>query len=178
MGVAGANALVANSIGGQVCFAGALEARISAKDKSGQIELTFDLSGPHLDEAMMANGQMPLPPYIASKRVQDARDEVDYQTIYASQDGAVAAPTAGLHFSEQVFSKLDDLNISRHFVTLHVGAGTFLPVKVDDTNDHEMHLENGIVDKKTACELNQLRNNGRAHNQCGDNQLAIVGKCG
>ena len=105
------------------CLAGVLDAIVRTKGDAGEIEFEFDFSGAALDEAMMANGQMPLPPYIASKRQQDARDAHDYQTIYASHDGAVAAPTAGLHFSNEIFDALEAKGISKHFVTLHVGAG-------------------------------------------------------
>ena len=165
----------ANSISaGQLCFAGNLQAQVSHKGDNGEIELTFDLCGPVLDEAMMANGQMPLPPYIASKRPQDDRDLVDYQTIYAANEGAVAAPTAGLHFSEEVFAKLANIGVTKHFVTLHVGAGTFLPVKTQDTNDHRMHFENGIISAQTALELNSIRARGRRIVSVGTTSLRLL----
>ncbi len=97
------------------------------------MELAFDLRGPDLDAAIAAVGDMPLPPYIAGKRAVEDADRADYQTVYAAHDGAVAAPTAGLHFTPELLAALDARGISRHFVTLHVGAGTFLPVKADDT---------------------------------------------
>jgi S-adenosylmethionine:tRNA ribosyltransferase-isomerase len=95
----------------------------------------FDRSGGDLDAALALVGHVPLPPYIASKRAEDARDRLDYQTIYAREEGAVAAPTAGLHFTDELFGALDEAGIHRAFVTLHVGAGTFLPVKADDTDE-------------------------------------------
>ena len=156
------------------CLAGVLDAIVRAKGDAGEIELEFDFSGAALDEAMMANGQMPLPPYIASKRQQDARDAHDYQTIYASHDGAVAAPTAGLHFSDEIFSALEAKGISKHFVTLHVGAGTFLPVKVDDTKNHKMHFENGIVSAQTAAELNEVRARGGRIVSVGTTSLRLL----
>lgn len=129
--------------------------------KSGsETEFRFNRSGPNLDAALVEYGSIPLPPYIASKRDEDTRDETDYQTVYARESGAVAAPTAGLHFTDKLFQSLDDAGISRHFVTLHVGAGTFLPVKVDDTNDHVMHSEIGTVTQETAKALNKIREQG------------------
>ena len=115
------------------CMLGQLDATVAEKGESGEVLLKFDLAGPVLDDAIRAVGHMPIPPYIAAKRADDASDLRDYQTIYAREEGAVAAPTAGLHFTPDLFARLDATKIERHFVTLHVGAGTFLPVKVDDT---------------------------------------------
>jgi S-adenosylmethionine:tRNA ribosyltransferase-isomerase len=109
------------------------------------VTLQFDLSGAELDEAIKAHGAMPLPPYIEAKRHTEERDKTDYQTVYARKDGAVAAPTAGLHFTESLLEKLADLGVTIERVTLHVGAGTFLPVKVEDTDDHVMHAEWGDI---------------------------------
>lgn len=139
---------------------GELHATVVEKGEAGEVELAFDLSGPLLDEALHTVGHIPLPPYIASKRSEDARDHSDYQTIYANQEGAVAAPTAGLHFTPDLMSALDDAGISRHFVTLHVGAGTFLPVKADDTANHKMHAEIGIVSGEIADALNAVKARG------------------
>ena len=172
LSLTGARSVGQNSA--QVCLGGSLDGQVSAKGEAGEIELTFDFSGPVLDEAMMSIGDMPLPPYIASKRAQDSRDIVDYQTIYASNDGAVAAPTAGLHFSDEIFAKLDAMNITRHFITLHVGAGTFLPVKVDDTSDHRMHFENGIINADTANQLNEVRNRGGRIVSVGTTSLRLL----
>ena len=142
------------------CLLGALDATAGEKGEGGDVELVFDLSGPVLDEALHAVGHIPLPPYIASKRLEDERDRADYQTIYAREEGAVAAPTAGLHFTPRLMETLEARGISRHFVTLHVGAGTFLPVKVDDTVDHLMHQEIGIVSADTAAALNAVKAKG------------------
>ena len=106
---------------------------------------------------------MPLPPYIAAQRAVEAADRDDYQTMYAARDGAVAAPTAGLHFTPELMAALDARGIARHFVTLHVGAGTFLPVKADDTRDHQMHAEWGEVTAATAAALNARARARRPH---------------
>ncbi len=146
--------------GGNVCLLGSLDATVEEKGEGGEVTLRFDLSGPSLDEAIAGVGHIPLPPYIASKRDDDEADRRDYQTIYAREEGAVAAPTAGLHFTPELFEKIDAAGIERHFVTLHVGAGTFLPVKADDTDDHVMHQEIGYVSKQTADALNAVRARG------------------
>ena len=148
-------------VGETVDFAeGQFLATVTEKADGGEVTLQFDRSGPELDLALVEFGHIPLPPYIALKRGDDEQDKEDYQTIYAREDGAVAAPTAGLHFTEELFAKLETRGISKHFVTLHVGAGTFLPVKVDDTDDHKMHAEIGSVSKQTADALNKVRKSG------------------
>jgi S-adenosylmethionine:tRNA ribosyltransferase-isomerase len=124
---------------------GSITATVTGKGDTGEITLAFDLGGAELDEAIKAHGAMPLPPYIEAKRHTEERDKSDYQTVYAAKDGAVAAPTAGLHFTEGLLQQLADLGVSVERVTLHVGAGTFLPVKVDDTDDHVMHAEWGDI---------------------------------
>mgnify|MGYP003707728035 CR=1 FL=1 len=156
------------------CLSGVLDATAGARGEGGEIELIFDLSGPALDEAIMAAGHIPLPPYIASKRGEDEQDRKDYQTIYAREDGAVAAPTAGLHFTPELFAKLDARGISRHFVTLHVGAGTFLPVKADDTADHLMHSEIGHVSAETAEALNAVHARGGRIVSVGTTSLRLL----
>ncbi|WP_299863283.1 tRNA preQ1(34) S-adenosylmethionine ribosyltransferase-isomerase QueA [uncultured Hoeflea sp.] len=156
------------------CLAGNLDATAGARSEGGEIELIFDLSGPALDEAIMAVGHIPLPPYIASKRGEDARDRLDYQTIYAREEGAVAAPTAGLHFTPELFERLDARGIERHFVTLHVGAGTFLPVKAEDTGDHRMHAEIGHVSAATADALNAVRARGGRIVSVGTTSLRLL----
>ncbi len=153
---------------------GALNAVVCGKWQGGEVELQFDASGPAFDEALARVGHMPLPPYIASKRAGDERDVLDYQTIYAREKGAVAAPTAGLHFTDELFAKLDERGISRHFVTLHVGAGTFLPVKVDDTDEHQMHSEIGEISKETATSLNQVRAAGGRVIAVGTTSLRLL----
>jgi len=159
---------------GATCLAGVLDATAGARGEGGEIELIFDLSGPALDEAIMAVGHIPLPPYIASKRGEDAQDRLDYQTIYAREDGAVAAPTAGLHFTPDLFAALDARGVSRHFVTLHVGAGTFLPVKADDTTDHLMHSEIGHVSAETASALNAVHARGGRIVSVGTTSLRLL----
>src|SRR5215510_3388833 len=118
---------------GKVCFLGQLDAQISEKDEGGEITLSFAFHGPVLDQAIAERGDMPLPPYIASRREPDDKDRTDYQTFFAREEGSVAAPTAGLHFTEGLVKLLADRGIGLQTVTLHVGAGTFLPVKADDT---------------------------------------------
>jgi S-adenosylmethionine:tRNA ribosyltransferase-isomerase len=145
---------------GNSCFLGQLDATVIEKGEAGEALLGFDLSGPFLDEALHAVGHIPLPPYIASKRDDDERDRADYQTIYAREEGAVAAPTAGLHFTPELFAALDAKGVERRFVTLHVGAGTFLPVKADDTADHKMHAETGSVSPETAAALSAAKARG------------------
>ena len=159
---------------GNSCFLGALDATVLEKREGGEVLLGFDLSGPFLDEALHAVGHIPLPPYIASKRPDDARDLTDYQTIYAKDEGAVAAPTAGLHFTPELFAALDARGIERRFVTLHVGAGTFLPVKADDTADHKMHAEVGQVSPETAQAINEARAQGRRVVSVGTTSLRLI----
>ncbi len=147
----------AREAGDNACLIAGLDATVIDRGEAGEVFLRFDLSGPALDEALAAVGVMPLPPYIATRRPPDDADRSDYQTIYAREDGAVAAPTAGLHFTDALFQRLDERGISRHLVTLHVGAGTFLPVKVEETEDHHMHAETGTVSAETAAALNAVR---------------------
>jgi S-adenosylmethionine:tRNA ribosyltransferase-isomerase len=131
--------------GDQLVFASSLEALVESKDKAGEITLSFEHSGKELDAQISKAGRMPLPPYIERKRAVDAQDVTDYQTIYAARDGAVAAPTAGLHFTPELMNELQNAGIQHEFVTLHVGAGTFLPVKTEDLSTHKMHSEWGAV---------------------------------
>jgi S-adenosylmethionine:tRNA ribosyltransferase-isomerase len=160
--------------GGNACLVGSLAATVEDKGEGGEVTLRFDLSGPALDEAIMAVGHIPLPPYIAAKRPEDAQDQKDYQTIYAREDGAVAAPTAGLHFTPELFSSLDAVGVERHFVTLHVGAGTFLPVKADDTTEHKMHQEIGHVSAETAARLNAVKRAGGRIVCVGTTSLRLI----
>ncbi|HYG25595.1 MAG TPA: tRNA preQ1(34) S-adenosylmethionine ribosyltransferase-isomerase QueA [Caulobacteraceae bacterium] len=141
----------------RACFLGELDATVADKGEDGEVTLAFDLSGPDLDAAIAERGDMPLPPYIAAKRPEDEQDRADYQTVYAREDGSVAAPTAGLHFTPQLLEKLRERGVSQHFVTLHVGAGTFLPVKTDEVAEHRMHPEYGEVSQATADALNAVR---------------------
>lgn len=160
--------------GGEACMAGELDADIEARGEGGEVTLLFALSGVVLDEAIAAIGHMPLPPYIAGKRPTDQRDETDYQTVYAARDGAVAAPTAGLHFTPELLRALDERGIERTFVTLHVGAGTFLPVKADDTRDHRMHSEWGEVRSDVAERLNVVRKRGNRVIAVGTTSLRLL----
>ncbi|MFD3266189.1 tRNA preQ1(34) S-adenosylmethionine ribosyltransferase-isomerase QueA [Phenylobacterium ferrooxidans] len=144
----------------RACLLGQLDATITEKGEGGELTLSFDLMGPDLDAAIAERGAMPLPPYIAAKREQDAQDRADYQTVYARDDGSVAAPTAGLHFTPDLMARLRDKGVAIEFVTLHVGAGTFLPVKTDDLAEHRMHAEYGEVTAETAARLNAARSAG------------------
>ena len=139
------------------CELGRLDAAVVEKGEDGLVTLRFDLAGPMLDEAIRDVGVMPLPPYIAAKRAEDDRDRSDYQTMFAHWDGSVAAPTAGLHFTPALLDAIRARGVSTHALTLHVGAGTFLPVKADDTADHRMHSEWGEVSAETAAALNAVR---------------------
>lgn len=145
---------------GDACALHALAARVAERGDAGEVTLAFEIAGPYLDDAIRAHGSMPLPPYIALKRGADATDEASYQTMFASRDGAVAAPTAGLHFTPRLLDELAQRGIARHTLTLHVGAGTFLPVKADDTSGHKMHSEWGEIDRATADALNAVHRNG------------------
>ena len=144
----------------KVCLAGTLNATVSAKGDAGEVELAFDFSGAILDEAIAAVGMMPLPPYIALKRAAKISDAADYQTLFAARDGAVAAPTASLHFTSELVAAIEARGVSRHTLTLHVGAGTFLPVKAEDIGDHKMHSEWTEVTAETATHLNAVRARG------------------
>jgi S-adenosylmethionine:tRNA ribosyltransferase-isomerase len=160
--------------GGDACLLGTLDATVSAKGEAGEVELAFDFSGAELDRAIAAAGQMPLPPYIALKRPPGASDAIDYQTIFAAQEGAVAAPTAGLHFTPELIAALGARGISSHYVTLHVGAGTFLPVKAEDTSAHKMHAERGEISKETAGAINAARAAGGRVVAVGTTSLRLL----
>ena len=151
-----------------------LECVIEEKGEAGEITLRFDLSGADFDQALAAVGRMPLPPYIESKRAQDAQDKLDYQTIFAKERGAVAAPTAGLHFTAELMDKLQTAGVGHAFVTLHVGAGTFLPVKVEDTDDHKMHAEWGEISAETIASLKAARASGGRIIAVGTTSLRLL----
>lgn len=133
------------------------EAEVLDKKDGGEVTLRFNKSGADLIAALEKYGVMPLPPYIRREAGGDDQDKSDYQTIFAQKDGAVAAPTAGLHFTPELLTNLDARGINRRTITLHVGAGTFLPVKVDDTEDHKMHAEWGSISKEIANLINETR---------------------
>ena len=160
-------------IGDTVDFGAGLSGDVLERGDDGAVLWRFHAVGA-LPEAMIAAGQMPLPPYIASKRPTDERDAADYQTLHAAKDGAVAAPTAGLHFTPQLWDALAAAGIGRETVTLHVGAGTFLPVKADDTDDHRMHAEWGSIDAETAARLNAARAAGGRVIAVGTTSLRLL----
>ena len=146
--------------GDDACSLGRLDATVLTKGEDGLITLKFELGGPALDDAIRDIGVMPLPPYIAAQRAEDDQDRADYQTVFAEHDGSVAAPTAGLHFTSELLDRLAARGVTTYAVTLHVGAGTFLPVKADDTDDHRMHSEWGEVSTPTAEALNAVKARG------------------
>jgi S-adenosylmethionine:tRNA ribosyltransferase-isomerase len=145
---------------GRVCFLGQLDAQVLTKHEGGEVSLGFSFHGPVLDQAIEERGNMPLPPYIASKREPDEQDRADYQTLFARVEGSVAAPTAGLHFTPELTERLTALGIHIHPLTLHVGAGTFLPVKTDHTEGHKMHAEWAQLPAEVADALNAARATG------------------
>jgi S-adenosylmethionine:tRNA ribosyltransferase-isomerase len=158
----------------RACLISGLDATIAAVNEGGEVRLNFDLAGPVLDEAIASIGHVPLPPYIASKRDEDDADQRDYQTIFAREEGAVAAPTAGLHFTPELFERLASRGVRRQTLTLHVGAGTFLPVKDDDTGAHKMHAEWGRIDEETAAALNAARAAGGRIVAVGTTSLRLL----
>jgi len=159
---------------GRVCLLGQLDAEVEHKGEEGEVTLSFSFHGPALDQAIADLGSPPLPPYIASKRAADERDAADYQTMFASSEGAVAAPTAGLHFTTALEARLRARGIDIHRLTLHVGAGTFLPVKVDDTEGHRMHSEWGSLSAETAQALNAARAAGSRIVAVGTTSLRLL----
>jgi len=162
---------------GYVCFLDQLDATVEAKgqgDEGGEVTLSFAFDGPVLDQALAERGDMPLPPYIASRRNVDQQDRTDYQTIFAREEGSVAAPTAGLHFTDALAAALRERRIDLHQVTLHVGPGTFLPVKAADTSGHKMHSEWGSVSAATAAALNATRHAGGRIVAVGSTSLRLI----
>ena len=151
-----------------------LKAQVAEKKDGGEVLLVFDRHSADLDTAIARVGHIPLPPYIAQKRGEDAQDRQDYQTVYAQKDGAVAAPTAGLHFTPELLAALEKRGVELHKVTLHVGAGTFLPVKAEDTDDHEMHAEWGEVSEQTARALKEVKARGNRVVAVGTTSLRIL----
>ena len=145
------------SVGDKVKLGLTIDAEISARGEAGEVELSFALGGAELDLVIAAEGEVPLPPYIAGQRKADARDLTDYQTVYAREEGSVAAPTAGLHFTPFLLEALAARGVAREAVTLHVGPGTFLPVSAADTAEHRMHAEWAQLSPETATRLNAAR---------------------
>jgi len=159
--------------GDTLVFGGGVTAIAEARHADGSVTLMFEGDEP-VEVLLERAGRMPLPPYIAGKREVDARDLEDYQTMFAKMDGAVAAPTASLHFTPELIEALDARGIQREILTLHVGAGTFLPVKVDDTDDHDMHSEFGRISAETAERLNVARAAGRRIIAVGTTSLRLL----
>ncbi len=159
---------------GKVCLLGHLDAQVEHRGDDGEVTLSFSFHGPALDSAIADLGSPPLPPYIASKRAADERDAADYQTMFAANEGAVAAPTAGLHFTPALQAALRERGIGIHLITLHVGAGTFLPVKVEDTSGHKMHAEWGTICRDSADALNAARANGGRIVAVGTTSLRLL----
>lgn len=142
-------------------FSQTLNAKVIVKNEGGEVLLDFNLKADDFNEALKQIGHMPIPPYIGQKRQVDEKDNEDYQTIYAAPEGSVATPTAGLHFTKELFETLDKIGVERHFVTLHVGAGTFLPVKVDNLSEHKMHSEYCELSHDIADALNKAKQENR-----------------
>ncbi len=161
-------------VGDTLHFSHGLTARVTDKQDGGDVALTFSVAGDALRDAIEKSGQPPLPPYIARKRAPDEKDICDYQTIYAQDAGSVAAPTAGLHFTERLFEDLKAACIQIERVTLHVGAGTFLPVKCDDTSDHAMHSEWYELQDDVARRINAAKSEGRRIIAVGTTALRVL----
>ncbi len=159
--------------GETIVFSQDLSAEVQSKSAEG-IKLRFSLSGDAFDAEILRLGQMPLPPYIAAKRAADAQDAEDYQTVFAAHSGAVAAPTASLHFDQSILDALAAKGVSFSKVTLHVGAGTFLPVKADDVNDHKMHAEWGQISETAATEIAQTKAAGGRVIPVGTTALRLI----
>ncbi len=151
-----------------------LDAIVEDKGEAGKVLLAFDVAGAVLDQMIERLGMTPLPPYIAARRSVAASDREKYQTIFADQPGAVAAPTAGLHFTPNLIAEIEAAGATLHRVTLHVGAGTFLPVKTENTDDHVMHAEWGQLDAMTAASLNQARAKGGRIVAIGTTSLRLL----
>jgi len=159
--------------GDAIIFGGGVTAIAEARHRDGSFTLFFEGSEP-VEVLLDRAGTMPLPPYIASKREIDEADREDYQTMFAARDGAVAAPTASLHFTQRLVDALDERGIGREMLTLHVGAGTFLPVKAEDTDDHAMHAEFGIIRPEAAERLNAARAAGKRIIAVGTTSLRLL----
>ena len=163
--------------GEEIVFSDQLSARVLAKTET-DLELGFNLTGDDFDVALAAAGQMPLPPYIAAKRAADAADNDDYQTVFARHAGAVAAPTASLHFDAPLLEALHARGVEFVEVTLHVGAGTFLPVKVEDVTTHRMHAEWGEVTEAAAARIAAAKAQGRRVIPVGTTALRLIESAG
>ncbi len=161
-------------VGDTIVFAPDLSAQVMEKRETGDIALRFSVAGTDLMAALHRHGVMPLPPYIRRPDGASAKDADDYQTVFAAREGAVAAPTAGLHFTPELLGRLEERGIRRVPVTLHVGAGTFLPVKVDDIRDHRMHAEWGEISEDTARAIRETRAAGGRIVSIGTTSLRLL----
>ena len=161
-------------VGDVISFSDCFHATVLYKTETGSVCVRFNYGGAELMEQLHLIGTMPLPPYIKRGRGGKETDKADYQTIYARHEGAVAAPTAGLHFTEDLFRRLEQKGIERLFVTLHVGGGTFLPVKVEDTEQHKMHAEFGIITREIADKINRFKQEGRRIITVGTTSLRLL----
>lgn len=161
-------------LGDTVQFADDFHAVVEEKGAAGEVTLRFDCGGPALFAALERHGEMPLPPYIRRPAGADEQDRRDYQTIFAEKPGAVAAPTASLHFTPALLEALDRAGVGHVTLTLHVGAGTFLPVKADDTRDHKMHAERGLVPAAVAQRVNDVRAAGGRIVAVGSTSLRLL----
>ncbi len=161
-------------IGERIDFADGFFATVQAKDQDGEVTLAFDRGGNDLRAALEAFGAMPLPPYIKRDTLADDHDRRDYQTVFAAKPGAVAAPTAGLHFTPELLAVLDARGIKRTTITLHVGPGTFLPVRAKDTEDHEMHPEWGEIGAATVAAVNATQAGGGRVIAVGSTSLRLL----
>ncbi len=159
--------------GEEIVFAAGLKGRLLSKE-DGQGLVQFDLEGEDFDAALEAAGNMPLPPYIAAKRAADEKDKTDYQTVWAKHSGAVAAPTASLHFDDALLAALKAKGVQFTHVTLHVGAGTFLPVKVENVKEHKMHAEWGRVTEAAAAEISATKAAGGRVIPVGTTALRLI----
>jgi S-adenosylmethionine:tRNA ribosyltransferase-isomerase len=154
-------------------FGNGVHATVADRDEEGAVLLHFEGEDP-VEILLERAGRMPLPPYIASRRPADQQDRDDYQTMFAREEGAVAAPTAALHFTPTLIEALDQAGVRRETLTLHVGAGTFLPVKAEDTSEHKMHAEWGRIDEETAERLNNVRSSGGRLIAVGTTSLRLL----
>jgi S-adenosylmethionine:tRNA ribosyltransferase-isomerase len=160
--------------GDRIDFPGKLSAHVISRNEGGEVAVAFSVGGAELDAAIAGTGEIPLPPYIAGKRKPDARDASDYQTMFARNQGSVAAPTAGLHFTDALVSRLQAKGIMRETVTLHVGAGTFLPVSAADTADHKMHAEWATLGSDAVARINAVRAGGGRVTAVGTTSLRTL----
>ena len=160
--------------GDRIDFTPDFAAAVTAKGEYGEVTLRFNQSGDSLEQALERHGAMPLPPYIKRDHLPDAQDHDDYQTMFAEKPGAVAAPTAGLHFTPNIMADLEAKGINHVMLTLHVGAGTFLPIKTETIEDHHMHAEWGEIDEATAHRINQTRANGGRIVSVGTTALRLL----